>query len=91
MDGLWGKNSTLHGTTTTCRCHIPLRDYAGFAPSEMTCFLLGPLRIRTQKDIDFALQEVEQFVLLGMHFPFVTHPRGFHRENTHMTAIELNG
>ena len=35
---------------------------------------LGPLMIGTQKDIDFALQEVEQFVLLGVHFPFVTHP-----------------
>ena len=43
--------------------------------------------IGTQKDIDFALQEVEQFVFLGVHFPFVTHPR----ENTQVTTIELNG
>jgi len=56
----------------------------------MTCFLLRPLRIRAQKDIDFALEEVEQLVLLGVHFPLVTHSRGLHGENTHMTTIELN-
>ena len=64
-----------------------LWDWAGFALSERTCFHLGPLMIGTQKDIDFALQEVEQFVFLGVHFPFVTHPR----ENTQVTTIELNG
>ena len=57
----------------------------------MSYFLLRTLKIRTQKDIDIALQEVEHFVLLRVHFPFVTHPRGLHRENTHMTTIELNG
>ncbi len=57
----------------------------------MMCLLLGSFKVGPEKDFDFALQEVKQFVLVGMHFPFVAHTWRVHGENTDMATIELNG
>ena len=52
-------------------------------------FILRTLKIGTQKDIDFALQEVKEFVLVWVHFPFIAYARKFHGEDTDVTTIEL--
>ena len=57
----------------------------------MTCFLVGSLQVGPENDFNLALQEEEQFVLVGMHFPFVAHTWRVHGENTDVAAIELNG
>jgi hypothetical protein len=53
--------------------------------------LLGPLEIGTEEDVDGALEEVQQLVLSGMHFPLVAHTGRLHGENTDVPTIELDG
>ena len=38
--------------------------------------LLGLLTVGSKENINGTVKEVQQFVLLGMHFPLVPHSRG---------------
>jgi hypothetical protein len=51
--------------------------------------LLGSLQLGTQEDVDCALQEVQQFVLFGMHLPLVADSGRLHGENAYVTPVEL--
>jgi hypothetical protein len=67
-----------------------LGDQAGLVLSEVHDALFGLLEVDTQIDVNCSLQEVEQFVLFRMHFPFVTHSRRLHGKDADVPAVELN-
>lgn len=68
----------------------PLRDDAGLSLAEVDGVLLGSLEIGSEEDVDRTLQEVEQFVLFGVHLPFVTNAWSLDRKGADPTTIELN-
>ncbi len=67
----------------------PLRDYAGLALSEAQDVLFGLFEIRSHEHVNGAFEEIQQFVLFGMHFPLVSDTRRLNREHTNLSTIQL--
>ncbi len=52
--------------------------------------LLGLPKIGSEENINGTVEEVQQFVLFGMHFPLVPHSRGVNGEDTDLPPIKFH-
>ena len=67
-----------------------LRDQAGLSLVEVNGLLFWPLGVGPQEDVHCTLQEVQQLVLFGMHFPFVPNTWRLHGKDANVTSVELD-
>ena len=67
------------------------RNHARLTLLEMKYLLFAYLELSSKEDVDSAFEQIEELVLFGMHFPFVTYPGRIDRENTHPATVELHG
>ena len=68
----------------------PLRNHARLTPVEVQCVLLPSLELCSKEDVNGTLEQIEEFVLLRMHLPLVTHPRRSHRQDAHKATVQLH-
>jgi hypothetical protein len=57
----------------------------------MNYLLFACLELSSKEDVKSAFEQIEELVLFGMHFPFVTCPWRIDRENAHPATVELHG
>ena len=68
-----------------------LRNHARLTLLEMKYLLFAYLELSSKEDVNSAFDQIEELVLFGMHFPFVTYPGRIDRENADPATVELHG
>jgi hypothetical protein len=63
---------------------------AGLAFRDVQPVLLGLPKVGSEENINDTIEEVQQFVLFGMHFPLVPHSRGIDWEDTDLPPIKFH-
>ncbi len=67
------------------------RNHARITLLEVKHLLFALPEISSKEDVNSAFEQIEQLVLFGMNFPFVTYPGRIDRENAHPATVELHG
>ena len=58
--------------------------------SDAKSVLLGPSKVGSEETINGTMEEVQQFILLGMHLPLVPQPGRVHREHADLPPIKFH-
>ena len=70
--------------------HTPCDD-ACFTLAQVKDVLFTCLELSSKKDVKSAFEQIQKFILFGMHLPLVTDPGRLDREDTHPAPFELHG
>jgi hypothetical protein len=92
VEGLGGQKQYAARVDDLLSVPYSLRNHTRLPMANMeNRFVVTGFEIRSQKQVNCAFEQIQEFVLFGMHLPFVTHPGRRNGQNAYPTTIELHG
>jgi hypothetical protein len=91
MQGLWREEQ--HPARVNHDLPMPhsLRNNAGLALVKVNNLFVGVLDLGPENHVNGTFDEVQQFFLVRMHFPFVPYTGSIHGEDSDVPSIEVHG